>query len=134
MSHRTLVERFRGARSDPSLALLEGFHPIKHAIRFGAELMEVVCLSAAELARLTASQAPDIAAAFNGQVSEVSAQTFEELRARLPGPTNPTPRQPLLGPIARWGPQRGEVRVERNGSLRGPHLKFLAVRISRDRG
>ena len=84
MSHQTLVERFRGARSDPSLALLEGFHPIKHAIRFGAELMEVVCLSAEELARLTASHAPDIAGAFDGPVTEVSTKVFEELAPLAP--------------------------------------------------
>jgi len=88
MSHQTLVERFRGARSDPSLALLEGFHPIKHAIRFGAELMEVVCLSAAELARLTANHAPDIAGAFDGQitghVTEVPALVFEQLAPLAP--------------------------------------------------
>jgi TrmH family RNA methyltransferase len=84
MSHQTLVERFRGARSDPSLALLEGFHPIKHAIRFGAELMEVVCLSAAGLARLTANFAPDIAGAFDGRVTEVSTHIFEELAPLTP--------------------------------------------------
>ena len=88
MSHQTLVERFRAARSDPSLALLEGFHPIKHALRFGAELLEVVCLSAAELARLTASQAPDIASALDGQVpeliTEVATDVFEELAPLAP--------------------------------------------------
>ncbi len=84
MSHQTLVERFRVARSDSSLALLEGFHPIKHAIRFGAELMEVVCLSAAELARLTANHAPDIAGAFDRDVTEVSSQVFGELAPLAP--------------------------------------------------
>ena len=84
MSHQTLVERFRSARSDPSLALLEGFHPIKHALRFGAELLEVVCSSAADLARLTANYAPDIAGAFDGQVTEVPNQLFELLAPSAP--------------------------------------------------
>ena len=84
MSHQTLAERFRRARSDPSLALLEGFHPIKHAIRFGAELLEVVCLSAGELASLTASHAPDIASAFEGHVTEVSTQVFQQLAPLAP--------------------------------------------------
>ncbi len=88
MSHQTLEERFRGARSDPSLALLEGFHPIKHAIRFGAELMEVVCLSAAELARLTENYAPDIADAFDelvtGDITEVPAHVFQRLAPLAP--------------------------------------------------
>ena len=84
MSHQTLVEHFRGARSDPSLALLEGFHPIKHALRFGAELLEVVCLSAAELASLTANHAPDIAGGFEGHVTEVTTEVFEELAPLAP--------------------------------------------------
>ncbi len=88
MSQQTRVERFRAARSDPSLALLEGFHPIKHALRFGAELLEVVCLSAAELARLTANHAPDIAGALDGQVpeliTEVATDVFEELAPLAP--------------------------------------------------
>ncbi len=84
MSHQILVDRFRGARSDPSLAVLEGFHPIKHAIRFGAELMEVVCLSVEELASLTANYAPDIAGAFDGHVMEVPAHVFQQLAPLAP--------------------------------------------------
>jgi hypothetical protein len=88
MNHQILVDRFRGARSDPTLAILEGFHTIKHAIRFGAELMQVVCLSAEELARLTANHAPDIAEAFDelvtGHVTEVPAEVFEQLAPLAP--------------------------------------------------
>ena len=84
MSHQTLVERFRSARGDPSLVVLEGFHPLKHAIRFGAELTEVVCLSTEELVRLGAKFAPDIA--FNNHVSVVSQAVFQELTP-VPPPT-----------------------------------------------
>ena len=31
-----LVRRYRAARRDPELAVLEGFHALKHALRFGA--------------------------------------------------------------------------------------------------
>jgi TrmH family RNA methyltransferase len=34
----SLIPRFGRARRDPALAVLEGFHPLKHALRFGAEL------------------------------------------------------------------------------------------------
>src|ERR1700730_9663025 len=44
-----LITRFGRARRDPSLAVLEGFHPLKHALRFGAELLEVVCREEDEL-------------------------------------------------------------------------------------
>ena len=42
---RALIERFRRARSDPSRAVLEGLHAVKHAIRFHATL-EQVCATA----------------------------------------------------------------------------------------
>jgi len=84
MGHQTLVERFRSARGDLSLAVLEGFHPIKHAIRFGAKLTEVVCLSVEELASLRTKYAPDIA--FDNHISVVPPEVFEEL-APVPPPT-----------------------------------------------
>ena len=84
MSHQTLVERFRSARSHDSLVVLEGFHPLKHAIRFGAELIEVVCVSIEQLASLGTKFAPDIS--FDDLASEVPRDVFEEL-APVPPPT-----------------------------------------------
>ena len=84
MSHQTLVERFRGARGDPSLVVLEGFHPLKHAIRFGAELIEAFCLSTEELVSLGARFAPDID--FGNHVRVVPPEVFREL-APVPPPT-----------------------------------------------
>ena len=54
MSDQERIDRFRAARSDQTLAVLEGFHPLKHAIRFGAELLEVVAARGGELDRLVA--------------------------------------------------------------------------------
>ena len=84
MNHQTLVERFRSARSNPSLVVLEGFHPLKHAIRFGAELIEVVCVSTEELASLGAKFAPDIALV--NHVRVVPPDVFGELTP-VPPPT-----------------------------------------------
>ena len=86
MSNQTLVERFRGARGDPSLAVLEGFHPLKHAIRFGAQLIEVVSLNVQELSALGEHFAPDIAFDFDKHVSVVPEDVFEQL-APIPPPT-----------------------------------------------
>ena len=86
MSHQSVIDRFRGARSDPSLAVLEGFHPLKHAIRFGADLIEVVCLDVAELERLAASFAPDIARCLHNPIDEFPAVVFDQL-APVPPPT-----------------------------------------------
>jgi TrmH family RNA methyltransferase len=38
VSDEELRRRFRGARRVPELTVLEGFHALKHALRFGAEV------------------------------------------------------------------------------------------------
>ena len=48
----TLAERFRRARNDPDLAVLEGLHALKHALRFGAAIEEAVAVDPAVLAWL----------------------------------------------------------------------------------
>jgi len=48
------------ARRDPALVVLEGFHAIKHATRFGGELLGVWTADAAALAELAARLAPDV--------------------------------------------------------------------------
>ena len=55
------LQDVRGARRDPGLVVLEGFHAVKHAVRFGAELLGVWTADAAELAALSARLAPDVA-------------------------------------------------------------------------
>ena len=54
MDDGSLIPRFGRARRDPALAVLEGFHPLKHALRFGAELEIVVTRDVDELERLAA--------------------------------------------------------------------------------
>ena len=84
MSNQTVVERFRSARGDPALAVLEGFHPLKHAVRFGAEIIEVVCYSVDELQALLKTFAPDIT--LNNHARLVPQEVFQEL-APVPPPT-----------------------------------------------
>ncbi len=57
-----LAQRFRRARRDPGLVVLEGFHALKHALRFGAEVIEAVAADPAEVERLAAELAPDLSA------------------------------------------------------------------------
>ncbi len=52
--------RFRTARRDRGLTVVEGFHALKHALRFGAELVEAVAVDPAELDALAAELAPDL--------------------------------------------------------------------------
>ena len=54
------VKRFRVARADAALAVLEGFHAVKHALRFGADILEAVASADASPDELTAVLAPDL--------------------------------------------------------------------------
>jgi len=86
MSSQILIDRFRSARSDPFLAVLEGFHPLKHALRFGADLIEAVTINLADLSQLAAEFAPDIIDTLHREVTPVPAQVFR-LLAPFPPPT-----------------------------------------------
>jgi TrmH family RNA methyltransferase len=48
------------ARRDPGLVVLEGFHAVKHALRFDAELLGSWTAEPAEVERLRARMAPDV--------------------------------------------------------------------------
>ena len=50
----------RRAQRDPELVLLEGMHALKHAVRFGAEVLAVASPDPDELARLLTRLAPDV--------------------------------------------------------------------------
>jgi TrmH family RNA methyltransferase len=82
----SLIARFGRARRDRSLAVLEGFHPLKHALRFGADVLLVVSRDSDELERLAAQLAPDVAARIAELAQAVSPSVFEQL-APLPPST-----------------------------------------------
>ncbi len=79
-----LIPRFGRARRDPSLAVLEGFHPLKHALRFGANVLEVVSSDPRELDRLTAALAPDIASRLRALACGVEPSIFAQLAPLAP--------------------------------------------------
>jgi RNA methyltransferase, TrmH family len=80
----SLIPRFGRARRDPSLAVLEGFHPLKHALRFGARMLEVICSDAAELDRLAALLAPDLSASLRALARPVEPSVFAQLAPLAP--------------------------------------------------
>jgi TrmH family RNA methyltransferase len=80
MGHDRIV-RFRTARRDPRLTVVEGFHALKHALRFGAELVEAVALDPGELDRLAGELAPDLAGTLAGRVEAIE---LEEMTAMVP--------------------------------------------------
>lgn len=79
MSDASLRERFLAARRDGDLAVLEGLHPLKHALRFGAEPLEVVSPDPEGLLALVAELAPDVAARIRALVRPVGGDVFATL-------------------------------------------------------
>ena len=87
MKDSALIARYGRARRDRALAVLEGFHALKHAMRFGAQLVEVVCSKPPELERLAGEFAPELAPRMLELAREVPQEVFSKL-APLPAPTH----------------------------------------------
>jgi TrmH family RNA methyltransferase len=98
------TELLLAARRDPGLVVLEGFHALKHALRFGAELEVVLSSDPAALERLADELAPDLAGRCRELVTPVGP---DELRRAVPQPPH-TPvvavaRRPRFEPAAALG-------------------------------
>lgn len=61
------------------MAILEGFHALKHALRFGADPIEVVAVNPDGLERLAEELAPDLAGRLEGVASRIDGEEFAEL-------------------------------------------------------
>lgn len=84
MQDGSLIPRFGRARRDPALAVLEGFHPLKHALRFGASVLEVLTSDAAELERLAGELAPELSSALRALAREIEPAVFDRLAPLAP--------------------------------------------------
>ena len=84
MQDGSLIPRFGRARRDPSLAVLEGFHPLKHALRFGAAPLEVVTRDQPELERLSGLLAPDLAERLRTLARPIDPEIFQQLAPLAP--------------------------------------------------
>ena len=78
------MQRYRAARRDRTLAVLEGFHALKHALRFGAEVIEAVAADSEELERLAADLAPDLAGSLARRVTPVEAEVLDRMAPHAP--------------------------------------------------
>ncbi|HWO83334.1 MAG TPA: TrmH family RNA methyltransferase [Solirubrobacterales bacterium] len=76
--------RFRTARRDPELTVVEGFHALKHALRFGAELVEAVATDPPALEAMAAELATDLEGRLAGQVEAVDKKTLADLVPLVP--------------------------------------------------
>jgi TrmH family RNA methyltransferase len=64
------MDRILEARRAPDLAVLEGFHALKHALRFDAEILEVVAGDPAYLEQLATALAPDLQGRFTDMATK----------------------------------------------------------------
>ncbi|MER5654735.1 MULTISPECIES: TrmH family RNA methyltransferase [unclassified Streptomyces] len=67
--------------------LLDGFHALKHAVRFGADIPVAVTTDRRATLELAAELAPDVRAALDGLLAEVPEAAFAHLVTR-PHPTS----------------------------------------------
>ena len=64
--------------------MLEGFHPLKHALRFGAEITDVVTANAADLNKLATEYAPDLSPWINANHYVIPEADFRQLTPVTP--------------------------------------------------
>ena len=79
MTGHALIDRFRQARRDTSLAVMDGLHAVKHGLRFGAETLEMVSPDLDAALRLAAEVAPDIGPRMAAELAHVSSDDFRRL-------------------------------------------------------
>ncbi|HEY5285811.1 MAG TPA: TrmH family RNA methyltransferase [Solirubrobacteraceae bacterium] len=79
-----IVRRFHEARRSEDLVVLQGFHALKHALRFGASVELVACSDTAELARLGGDMAPDLIERMQTLAVGLPAEAFKRLGPYVP--------------------------------------------------
>ncbi|HEU4392674.1 MAG TPA: TrmH family RNA methyltransferase [Solirubrobacterales bacterium] len=84
MGNHDRTVRFRKARRDPELTVVEGFHALKHALRFDADLVEAVAVDPERLEQLAQELAPDLAGGLAGRVERIDAETLADLTPLVP--------------------------------------------------
>jgi RNA methyltransferase, TrmH family len=78
------VRRFHAARRDAEVVVLQGFHALKHALRFGAQIEVVVCSDQPQLDGLIEGLAPDLSAAIRQLAVVLPPESFKRLGPYVP--------------------------------------------------
>ena len=79
-----LAHLFHAARADDTRVVLEGFHALKHALRFGAQIEHAVTSDPGLAADLAARLAPDIAPALLTVLRPLAPDRFARLAQHPP--------------------------------------------------
>lgn len=96
-SQASLKRVFRDARRDPELAVLEGLHALKHALRFGAQVLHTAVVDPTALRALAQALAPDVTEPMLAGAQAVSPEVF--------------------GSLAPLGPSTGVIAIARRPSI-----------------
>jgi len=80
----SVVRRFQEARRGDGLVVLQGFHALKHALRFGASVELVACSDPAEMERLAGTLAPDLLERIRALAVVLPAEAFKRLGPYMP--------------------------------------------------
>jgi TrmH family RNA methyltransferase len=76
------LQHWREAAERPRSLLIDGFHALKHTLRFGGSVQLVLTSDPAGLAELAATLAPDVAAELTARAVEVPAEALRRLVPR----------------------------------------------------
>ncbi len=79
MTDTKLIDTFQKARSDQTLAIVEGVQALKHAARFYAEFTHIISADIEGLASLLEELAPDVKKLVIDSSQEVSESSFAKL-------------------------------------------------------
>lgn len=78
-SQNRLIAAFRDAAAAGDRVRLDGFHALKHALRFGAAIETVLTSDPAELDRLAGDLAPDVGPRLRELATTLSQDAYEQL-------------------------------------------------------
>ncbi|MEV5719346.1 RNA methyltransferase [Amycolatopsis mediterranei] len=81
--HDAISAQWERLRSRQDVVVLEGFHAIKHALRFGGVVDAVVTTDTAALRKLAQELAPDVEDALTAHAQTVSAAEIAQLLGRV---------------------------------------------------
>lgn len=79
MNPQLLIEKYRDARKENEYVVLEGFHAIKHALRFEATVDSIISCDPRLLGNLIASHAPDLKEYIDEHITYVEERLFTKL-------------------------------------------------------
>ena len=76
------LDLLKASLIDPSFVFLDGFHAVKHAARFGADVRLVACASQAKLEEFANALAPDVAETLVATARSIRKQDVRALGPR----------------------------------------------------